>query len=334
MAASIPDADRLRDVHPSVPPNAPAPPIAMIVFNRPERAAPVFEAIRAARPRTLIAIADGPRPGRPSDAADCKKTREIFDRIDWPCELIRVFSDENLGCRRRVGSGITEAFRHVETCIILEDDCLPHPTFFPYCAELLERYADNERIMTISGNSFPSAVGGMAFPYSYFVTRFAHIWGWATWRRAWAHYDDRMTKWPALRDSGWLRTGGWFPSLHDRLYWTLWFEMCHDGRLDTWDVPWVFSSWSSPARGLSICPDRNLVSNIGFGEGATHTKTVSPLANLPALAMDFPLRHPPSVDAPDQAADAWTQRHCFTGSRKRRLKRLLRRIRSGVKARI
>src|SRR5689334_10670252 len=107
-------------------------PVAMIVYNRPDLAEQVFQAVRAARPRTLIAIADGPREVRAGDGEACRASRALFDRIDWPCELIRVFSERNLGCRERVGSGITEAFRHVERCIILEDDCIPHPTFFPY----------------------------------------------------------------------------------------------------------------------------------------------------------------------------------------------------------
>jgi hypothetical protein len=304
----------------------------MIVFNRPDLAARVFDAIRAARPRTLIAIADGPRSGHPADAGACAASRAVFEGIDWPCELVRVFSETNLGCRERVGSGITEAFGHVERCIILEDDCVPHASFFPYCAELLERYAEDERITTISGSGFAPEAGGFEFQSSYYLTRFAHIWGWATWRRAWAHYDGRMARWPALRDSDWL--GRWCPRFHDRLYWKLWFQMCYDGRVDTWDVPWTFSSWATQTGGLSICPARNLVSNIGFGAGATHTRVVTPFANLAAHEMEFPLRHPADVGHPDEAVDAWTQRACYTGSPRRRLKRLMRYARKGLRARI
>jgi len=299
-------------------------PIAMLVFNRPAHTARVFAAIRAARPRTLMVVADGPRPDRAGEAEACRAVRSIFDSVDWPCELVRIFSDRNLGCRERIGSGITEVFSHVESCIFLEDDCLPHPSFFEYCTELLGRYALDDRVMTVSGDGFTSALGGMRFPHSYYFTRYPHIWGWATWRRAWAHYDGTMSRWPERRDSGWLRS--LFPSFHDRLFWTLWFEMCHDGRLNTWDIPWVFSSWQRA--GISICPSQNLVTNTGFDGTGTHVGRRSPFANLTTRAMDLPLRHPPRTE-PDAAADLWTQRFCFTGTARRRWKRVLRYLRRG-----
>lgn len=299
----------------------------MLVFNRPAHTARVFEAVRAARPRTLLVVADGPRPGKPGEEERCRAVRRVFEAVDWRCEVVRIFSEENLGCRGRVGSGISEVFSRVERCVFLEDDCLPAPTFFGYCAELLDRYAQDERVMTISGDGFTSALGGLRFEHSYYFTRFPHIWGWATWRRAWAHYDGAMSAWPALRDSGWL--GSIFPSFSDRLFWTLWFEMCHDGRLNTWDLAWVFSCWQRGA--LAICPDRNMVTNIGFDGTGTHTGAGSRFADLARADMDFPMQHPTDV-APDAAADRWTQRECFAGSPRRKWKRLLRYLRHGRRA--
>ncbi len=299
----------------------------MMVFNRPAHTARVLEAVRAARPRTLFVVADGARDGRAAEADACRQVRGLFDRVDWPCELVRDFSERNLGCRERIGSGITRVFGQVESCIFLEDDCLPHPSFFRYCEELLARYAHDEHVMTISGDGFATALGRMRFRYSYYFTRYAHIWGWATWRRAWTHYDGAMTRWPERRDSGWLKT--LFPSFHDRLFWTLWFQMCYDGRLNTWDVPWVFSSWVRG--GLSVCPDRNLVTNIGFDGTGTHVGRKSPFAGLAAEEMTFPLSHPLLVAAHVQA-ERWTQRHCFTGPWRARWKRFARYLRHGLRA--
>ncbi len=299
----------------------------MLVFNRPAHTARVLEAVRAARPRTLFVVADGARPDRPGEVEATRSVRALFDTVDWPCEVVRIFSETNLGCRERIGSGITEVFRHVDSCVFLEDDCLPHPTFFRYCADLLARYAGDDRVMTISGDGFSNELGGLRFDHSYYFTRFVHIWGWATWRRAWAHYDGTMAQWPALRDSNWLRSR--FPSFEDRLFWTLWFQMCCDGRLNTWDIPWVFSSWRRD--GLSICPARNLVTNIGFDGTGTHVGGRSPFAGLPVHEMDFPLQSPPAI-ACHEDADRWTQRYCFTGTPRRRWKRFLRYLKQGVGA--
>lgn len=299
-------------------------PVALIVFNRPAHTARVFEAVRAARPRTLFVVADGPRPDRPADAEACRAVRALIDRIDWPCDLVRIYSEENLGCRVRVGGGITEVFRHVESCIILEDDCLPDQTFFPYCRELLERYADRPEVMVVSGCGLTNALGGLTFPASYYFTRYVHIWGWATWRRAWAHFDGQMRQWPALKEQGF--PGREIGSFQDRLFWRLWFQMCHDGRLNTWDIAWVMNCWA--AGGLAICPDRNLVSNIGIDGSGTNFNRRSPFASVPTRSMDFPLAHPAEI-RPDRAADRWTQKFCFTGPPRRRFKRFMRYLKHG-----
>jgi hypothetical protein len=299
----------------------------MLVFNRPEHTARVFAAVRRARPETLYVVADGPRPDRPGEAEACARTRAVFDGVDWPCDVVRIFSDGNMGCRDRVVSGITEVFGQVDRCIFLEDDCVPDPTFVPYCEDLLERYATDERVMAISGDGFTSAVGNMRFPHSYYFTRFVHVWGWATWRRAWKHNGAAAARWPEVRNSGFLRKvlGSWEAAL----YWKLWLEQCFDRRINTWDIPWVFACWL--ADGLSICPDRNLVSNIGFDGTGTHTTGRSPLAGLATTPMDFPLRHPGAV-VRHRAADEWTQRYCYTGSLRQRWKRVVRYVKRGVKA--
>jgi len=302
-------------------------PLAMLVFNRPEHTARVFAAVRQARPERLFVVADGPRRDRPGEETICRQTRAIFDAVDWPCEVVRIFSEANLGCRARISSGISEVFTHVDRCIFLEDDCLPDPTFFPFCTELLDRYADDDRVMAISGDGFTSALGHMRFPHSYYFTRYFHVWGWATWRRAWKHYEAAASKWPEVRDTDFLRRT--LGSREAALYWKLWLEQCHDGRLNTWDIPWVFSCWM--AGGLAICPDRNLVTNIGFDGTGTHTGGSSPMAGLATTPMEFPLQHPPTIAAND-AADRWTQRHLFSGSLRQRWKRVIRYAKRGIKA--
>jgi hypothetical protein len=265
-------------------------PVALLLFNRPDMTGRVFEAVAAARPRTLLLVADGPRSDREGEAEACAAARAITERVDWPCEVRREYSDANLGCARRVSTGIDWIFRNVEEAIILEDDCVPHPTFFPFCEQLLQRFRDDERVMVVSGDNL---VGGRpAGPSSYWFSRSFHLWGWATWRRAWSRFDLGMSRWPEKRDTDFLASILGDANL--AASWRRTFDAAHAGEIDTWDFAWVFACWLNA--GLSAVPAVNLVSNVGFGPNSTHTREpLSWFANLPTRAMAFPLRHPSLV---------------------------------------
>jgi hypothetical protein len=283
-------------------------PVAFFIFNRPETTARVFAEIARAKPPILLVVADGPRADVPGEIERCQAARAIVEQgVDWPCEVLADYADSNLGCKNRVSSGLDCVFESVEQAIILEDDCLPHPTFFRFCEDLLDRYRDDERIMTISGNNFQ--LGRRRTEYSYYFSRFFHCWGWASWRRAWRHYDVDMNLWPQVRKGGWLTD-----ILVDSpavKYWTDVFQAAYEGRISSWDYSAVFAQWLRNA--LTITPNVNLVSNIGFGSDATHTKDSSPLANVPASAVTFPLYHPRSMIR-DAQADSFVQREFFSES--------------------
>ncbi|WP_378953212.1 glycosyltransferase family 2 protein [Pelosinus sp. sgz500959] len=292
-------------------------PIVLIIFNRPTVTQQVFNEIRRARPTKLLVIADGPRPDMKDDVQKCTAVRNIIDQVDWECQVLRNYSDVNLGCKRRVASGLDWVFGMVEEAIILEDDCLPHPTFFPFCQELLKRYRDDQRIMTISGNNFQ--YGQRRSSYSYYFSRYAHVWGWATWRRAWKYYQVDMSLWPEVRTGQWLfdilgsmraniKSGQChfdvMGSMKAIEYWYKIFDYTYAGKIDTWDYQLIFASWLQ--NGLHILPNINLVSNIGFGADATHTKVAGKCTNIPAEAVVFPLQHPTFM-VRDAAADDYTQ---------------------------
>ena len=277
-------------------------PVAFFVFNRPEPTARVFARIAAARPSRLLVVADAPRPGRPGEAERCAEVREIVSRVDWDCDVLTNLADRNLGCRRRVASGLDWVFANAESAIILEDDCLPEPTFFAFCDELLARYRDDERVGMISGDNFQRP--GRAAPYSYYFSHFCHIWGWATWRRAWRHYDVDMSLWPEARAGGLLHSLFADPSY--ARWWRGLFDRVHAGEIDTWDYQWVFTCWAQ--RALAVTPTVNLVSNIGFGPDATHTRRQTRNAELATAPIAFPLSHPPLMIR-DWRADAYSQRN-------------------------
>ncbi len=295
-------------------------PVIFVIFNRPETTELVFERIRQARPQKLLVIADAPRPNRPEDVEKCAAARAIIDRVDWECEVLTNFSEVNLGAGRRPATGFDWAFGIVEEAIILEDDCLPEPTFFQFCEELLERYRHDTRIMCVSGQNVQ--FGHNKTPYSYYFSRYNHGWGWATWRRAWKHFDFEMKLWPEIKEENRLASILETPKALKN--WTNTFQLTYEGKLPAWDYQFTFACWIQ--NGLSILSGVNLVSNIGFGTGASNTvDTDSPYNNAPTEPMQFPLKHPLYVIR-NQVADAYTENTLFDYN-----PNLLKRVRRKVK---
>lgn len=268
--------------------------VLFLVFNRPDTTRQVFEAIRAARPLRLYVAADGPRATRSSEIERCEEVRRIATEVDWPCEVKTLFRTENLGCKVGVSSGIDWFFENEEEGIILEDDVLPLPGFFGYCDELLERYRDDQRIGLISGCNLISKQ--FAPEESYFFSRYNHIWGWASWRRAWQHYDVTMQTWPAWRDSAAIKqtSNG---DVYFEHYWREIFDRVEQGLIDTWDYQWTYACWSKNM--ISILPKYNQVYNLGFGQDATHTTADAPdfVVDSVPKALPLPLVHPANVQA-------------------------------------
>lgn len=281
-------------------------PIVFFVFNRPELTRAVLEIIINATPSKVFIIADSPRKNKLDDYDKCREVLNIIDSADWNCPVFKNYSRTNLGCKLRISSGLDWVFSQVEEAIILEDDCLPNPSFFVFCEELLNKYRDDERIFTISGNNFQ--FGKKRTNHSYYFSLYNHCWGWATWRRAWQHYDIEMRLWKTIRDGNWLNDilHNYFASI----YWRYKFQQTYDGKVDTWDYQWTMACWLQ--NGLTILPNINLVANIGFNDKeSTHTKNQnSPFANIPVETMQFPLSHPPFIIS-DTKADNFTYRIMF-----------------------
>ena len=294
-------------------------PVVLIIFNRPDHTRAVFEVVAAARPKQLFVIADGPRPDYPTDASRCATARLIATRVDWQCKLHTHFSEQNLGCARRISSGLDWVFAHVDRAIILEDDCVPDLSFFRFCAELLKAYENDNRIRTIAGSNF--LYGMTRHSWSYHFSKFHLTWGWATWRRSWEGTDMAMRRWPEVRDSGWL-----VDILNDKKlarFWVPRYNKMHDGRIRSWAGPYQFSCWLDNA--LSITPNWNLVSNVGAGQDATHTRYNAKFLCQPTQAMPFPLAHPSFV-VRDLVSDRATFNNRFLAERPQWLRRATRRV--------
>jgi hypothetical protein len=267
-------------------------PVLFLVFNRPDLTARVFESIRFARPQRLYIAADGPRKGLPGEPEKCEQTRRIATHVDWECEVKTLFNSENLGCRMAVSGAIDWFFVNETEGVILEDDCLPHPSFFPFCQDLLERHRQDQRVAMISGNNFQG--GFRRSEDSYYFSRYAHTWGWASWRDRWQGiYDLKMSAWPSLQKEGRLRD--MVGSQSEMRYWRKVFDRTYRGEIDTWDYQWIFSCWLHGM--VTILPNVNLVTNLGFGPEATHTTSATEATNLCTMEMEFPLIAPATIVA-------------------------------------
>lgn len=278
-------------------------PVVFIVFNRPETTQQVIDAIRLAQPSKLFIIADGPREDNREDIEKVTLVRSIIDQVNWPCDVSANYAEVNLGCKKRVSSGLNWVFAQVERAIILEDDCLPHPSFFRFCEEMLAKYSKDEKIMHISGDNFQ--FGRRYGGGSYYFSRYAHVWGWATWKRAWQNYDVDLKRWLFSDKKKILRD---FSSFRERYFWRKTLDNVMAGKIDTWDFQWAFTCMERGA--LAIIPNVNLVSNIGFGADATHTENVSRFSKIPTEPMEFPLVHPESI-ARNRIADSNTSKLFF-----------------------
>jgi hypothetical protein len=302
--------------------------ILFLIYNRPELTARVFEVIRQAQPKRLFIAGDGAK--NEADQIKVGQARQIVDKVDWECEVHTLFRQENLGCGKAVVEAITWFFRQVEYGIILEDDCLVDSTFFRFCEEMLVRCADNEQIMLISAMSFltsplpqkreafpltslqktrnNTSFGGGGLSEHYYFSQFAQIWGWASWRRAWAKLDFDMKGFDSFVQTNQIQRIAPL-SKEEQKFWVQYLKDYKERNPNLWATRWWFSVWQ--ARGLSVTPYNNLVSNIGFGENSTNTAhSQSWYANLPTQPLSYPLQHPNLIE-PNYQADHLTYRIFF-----------------------
>ena len=279
-------------------------PILFLVFNRPETTKRVFEVIRTVKPQKFYIAADGPRLDKDGEKEKCDAVRKIATQVDWDCELITLFRDKNLGCGKAVSEAITWFFENVEEGLILEDDCLPNESFFYYCSEILIKYRDNEKIMHIGANNFQKGIKrGDA---DYYFSTIPHIWGWASWRRAWVKYEYDMKEYKTEKFAEVLKKVYRNKSLIK--FWINIFNSISNHEIDTWDYQWHFTLLRF--QGIAISPNKNLVTNIGFESCATHTKEENPLmSNLPSYELNN-IKHPQKIQIYTKA-DLFTYKHIY-----------------------
>ncbi len=263
-------------------------PVLFIIFNRPETTRNVFDVIKKIKPEKLFIAADGPRDKRLGEKELCGEVRKITENIDWPCEVFRKYEEKNLGCKLGVSSAINWFFKNVEKGIILEDDCLPDPTFFVFCEEMLTKYNNNKEIMHINGTN--SQFGEKFGIYSYYFSHCPQVWGWATWKRAWDKYDIEMKELDIFIHT--KKTLKAFKNKQVANYWNSLFKYIKEREVNTWDAQWSFSVMNNS--GLVITPNVNLVKNIGFSTNSTHTENADKLVKQDSKQI-LKIENPPEI---------------------------------------
>ena len=296
-------------------------PVLLIGFNRPELLQRVIDRLREVRPRSVFLAVDGPRTMHPDDLGRVQHVRDCANQLDWDCDVQTLFREENLGCGRAVSGAITWFFSHVDAGIILEDDILPDRSFFPYAEELLDRYRDDQRVIGVSGSSYlPPDVTTTHDSYRFSII--PNIWGWATWSDRWDRYQFDIQGWrrrlPSRRLWHWVHHSPWAFA-----FWSAQFDLVGRHRIDTWDLQLVAAAMATG--GLTATPNTNLVENIGWGEGSTHTQRV-PRHLQPVQSVEFPLRHP-AIDW-NTRGDAWTNKYAYQASTSGALERVGRFVRN------
>lgn len=275
----------------------PAPPILIIAYRRAETTKKVLEAIQNSKTRRLYVALNAPSPDRLDEKIKCEAVRKLFEEMHWKCKITFLNHDKHLSAKESITKAITWFFEFENSGIILEDDCVPSASFFSFAGEMLFKYEGDKRIGMISGNNFQfNHLRGEA---SYYFSRYCNIWGWATWRDRWTSYDSSMRLWPSCKSSVINELDGYL----EKLYWAKIFERTYDGFIDTWDYQWLFANWVNHR--ISLVPQVNMVTNIGFGRDAHHTNNLTCAANMIACDIALPICHTNSF-IPNRQADKYT----------------------------
>ena len=288
-------------------------PVALFIYNRPETTRAVFDRIAEARPSRLYVVADGPKDDVPEDPERCRRAREVVD-VDWDCEVFWNTADSNLGLKQRTVTGLDWVFDREEQIIFLEDDVVPSDSCFRFLSEMLDRYREDNRVMNVTGynrlGTWKDDVQDYHFSY------YPAVWGSGMWRRVWKQYDPEMALWDSrkvrerIRDV--LADNDQFEHRKHQ------YQKARCGDLDSWSIPYGFMTLRNS--GLSVVPSRNLVTNIGYGERATHTTRNDPEYDE-RFELKFPIKNNPFV-----AVDREYDRRVYEQKRRLTLFERLRRI--------
>lgn len=279
--------------------------VVLFIFIRQDSVIAIINCLRQVQPKRLYIVGEGYRLDKPGEKERVIEVRNMVrDSINWPCEVYENFVEFDIGAGKRISSGINWVFEREDKAIFIEDDVIPSLSFFRFCDEMLETYEDQPNIMAISGNN---VIPDFDIMSSYTFSSIPFIWGWATWKRAWKSYDYHISSWKDIKKSGLLKK-----KIQNKRFYELReheFDLAYKGIDYTWDYQWAYQLLIND--GLCIVPHKNLVRNVGIGEGATNTRDEQPMKDRPADEITFPLSHPDSVKVNQDYDDFYFRNYLF-----------------------
>ncbi|MCQ2286851.1 MAG: hypothetical protein MJZ76_08265 [Bacteroidales bacterium] len=230
-------------------------PILLIIYNRVEATHDLFQMLTKLQPKQLFVAANGALPEASCDYARCLETRNVI-MPNWPCDLQMLTMDEHLSQAQMTFRSVDWFFKNVKEGIVLFDETLPHPDFFPYCAQLLEKYRDVKKVVHIGGNNFQKK---RHIKSSYYFSAYATNWGFATWSDRWEGFTlDHSNDTDDFEDL----LGRYFEKNKVKKYWKRWYNVLRKKNLELFDYQYNFHLWRH--EGLCISPSVNLVANVDF----------------------------------------------------------------------
>jgi hypothetical protein len=277
-------------------------PVLLLAYNRPEKLSQLIQRIRVLRPSVLLVSVDGPKISKPGDKDLVLATQKIIQSIDWDVKIETRFREENIGLRLAVQDSVNWAISQYGKVIVIEDDAVPGPQLLDFFNFNLQKFADDQKVMHVSGYNVVPPQNLLSETGSRF-SRYPESFAWATWERAWKHYDENLT-WgleSSVRDIAKI-TG----STTSALRWKLNFHDAAAGRIGSWAYRWISSMWSQ--NGTTVAPNRNLLSYSGFDEG-THTVRSPRWKDLPIENLSFSEND--NLAITDLEADNWTGSSVF-----------------------
>jgi hypothetical protein len=265
------------------------PPVLLLGFNRPEKMSQLISALSVSKPGLILIAVDGPRMHNSTDVDLVRKTQETASLVTWPATVIPRFRNANLGLRDAVVDAVSWATSEYGRVIVIEDDCVPGPDFLTFATNMLERFKDEPRIAHVNGYNLvaPNNLQDPSSPIR--LTRYPESYAWATWERAWSHYDNDLS-WATQCPVQELHkiTHSYLGALRGKIN----FADAKSERIQTWAYRWLASMWKNNL--TIIAPNANLVHYDGHDDG-THTRRKARWTELPVTG-DF-------VSSPDQAFD-------------------------------
>lgn len=243
-------------------------PIVLFVYNRPIHTKKVLDALAMnpeAKESELFIFCDGAKEN--ANDEDVNKINHVISISKNENRFKKVhvtIQNKNKGLANSIIEGVTEIVNNYGKIIVLEDDIVTSVGFLKYMNDALNFYENNSDVMHISGYMYPH---DQKLPETFFYN-VTLCWGWATWNRAWKHFDNEaLTLWKTIRDNNLINS---FDKFGDDY---LSSQLANNilGKLNTWFIKWHASVLLK--NGFTLFPCKSLVQNIGFDNTGVHNGT-------------------------------------------------------------